>query len=108
MFRAEQEILLNRWGLTLVICPDSCVLTLEVTLGTSDYQVLQDRDFPGGPVVRNLPPNEGGVGSSPGQKAKIPGASGPKKQNIKQKQYCNKFSKDKKRSTSRTADQYIG
>ena len=77
--RAEQEILLNRWGLTLVICPDPCVLTLEVTPGTSDYQELQDRDFPGGPVVRNLPPNEGGVGSSPGQEAKIPGASGPKK-----------------------------
>ena len=30
----------------------------------------------------------------PGQGAKIPHASGPKNQNIKQKQYCNKFNKD--------------
>ena len=33
-------------------------------------------------------------GSIPGQGAKIPHASGPKNQNIKQKQYCNKFYKD--------------
>ena len=30
----------------------------------------------------------------PGWGAKIPHGSGPKNQNIKQKQYCNKFSKD--------------
>ena len=42
------------------------------------------------------------------RKLRSQGPQGPKKQNIKQKQYCNKFSKDKKRSTSRTADQYIG
>ena len=30
----------------------------------------------------------------PGQGAKIPHASRPKNQNIKQKQYCNKFNKD--------------
>ena len=52
------------------------------------------RDFPGGPVVKTLPSNEGGVASIPGQGAKIPHASGPKNQNIKQKQYCNKFNKD--------------
>ena len=39
-------------------------------------------------------PMQGGVGSIPGQGAKIPHASGPKNQNIKQKQYCNKFNKD--------------
>ena len=39
-------------------------------------------------------PNAGGVGSIPGRGAKIPCASGPKNQNIKQKQYCNKFNKD--------------
>ena len=47
-------------------------------------------------------PNAGGVGSIPGQGAKIPHASWPKNQNIKQKQYCNKFNKDfKKWSTSK-------
>ena len=52
------------------------------------------RDFPGGPVVKALPSNVGSVGLIPGQGAKIPPASGPKNQNIKQKQYCNKFNKD--------------
>ena len=52
------------------------------------------RDFPGGPVVETSPSNAGGAGSIPGPGAKIPHASGPKNQNIKQKQYCNKFDKD--------------
>ena len=56
------------------------------------------RDFPGSPVVRTLPSNAGGAGSIPGQGAKIPHASWPKNQNIKQKQYCNKFNKDFKNS----------
>ena len=57
------------------------------------------KDFPGGPVVKTLPSNAGGAGSIPGQGANIPHASGPKKknQNIKQKQYCNKFNKDFKK-----------
>ena len=52
------------------------------------------RDFPGRPVIKTLPSNAGGVGSIPGQEAKIPHASRPKYQNIKQKRYCNKFNKD--------------
>ena len=52
------------------------------------------RDFPGGPVVKTLPSNAGGAGSIPGWGAKVPHASGPKHQNIKQKKYCNKFNKD--------------
>ena len=55
------------------------------------------RDFPGGPVVKTSPSNAGGAGSIPGWGAKIPYASGPKNQNIKQKQYCNKFNKDFKK-----------
>ena len=51
-------------------------------------------DFPGGPVVKTSPSNAGGVGSTPGQGAKIPLTLQPKNQNIKQKQYCNKFNKD--------------
>ena len=52
------------------------------------------RDFSGGPVVKISPSNAGGVGSIPGRGAKIPHASWPKNQNIKQTQYCNKFNKD--------------
>ena len=45
-------------------------------------------------MVKTLPSNAGAAGLIPGQGAKIPRAWGPKNQNIKQKQYCNKFSKD--------------
>ena len=55
------------------------------------------RDFPGGLAVKTSPSNAGGVGSIPGWGAKIPHASWPKNQNIKQKQYCNKFNKDLKK-----------
>ena len=55
------------------------------------------RDFPGSPVVETSPSNAGCVGLIPGRGAKIPHASRPKNQNIKQKQYCNKFNKDFKK-----------
>ena len=45
-------------------------------------------------MVKTLPSDAGGAGSIPGQGAKIPHASWPKNQNIKPKQYCNKFNKD--------------
>ena len=45
-------------------------------------------------MVKTSPSNAGGAGLIPGQGAKIPHASGPKNQKIKQKQYCNKFNKD--------------
>ena len=51
-------------------------------------------DVPGGPVVGTSPSSAGGVRSIPGRGAKIPHASRPKNQNIKQKQYCNKFNKN--------------
>ena len=54
----------------------------------------QFKDFPGSPVVKTLPSNARGVGSIPGQGAKIPHASQPKNQNIKQKCYCKTFNKD--------------
>ena len=47
---------------------------------------------PGGPVVETSSSNTGGASSAPDQGA--PHASGPKNQNIKQKQHCNKFNKD--------------
>ena len=52
------------------------------------------RDFPGGPVVKTSPSGAEGVGSISGRGAKIPHALWPKNQNIKQKQYCNRFNKD--------------
>ena len=44
-----------------------------------------ERDFPGGPVVKTLSSNTGGIGLIPGQGAKITHASWPKDQDIKQK-----------------------
>ena len=52
------------------------------------------RDFPGGPVVKTSPSSAGRAGLIPGRGARIPHASWPKNQDIKQKQYCNKFNKD--------------
>ena len=49
------------------------------------------RDFSGGPVANTSPSNAGSKGSTPGGGPKIPHASGPKNQNIKEKKYCNKF-----------------
>ena len=46
-------------------------------------------DFPGGPVVKTSPSNAEGVGSISGQGAKIPHASQPKNQNIKQNSVTN-------------------
>ena len=43
-------------------------------------------DFAGGPVVKTSPSNVGGMGSFLVREAKILHASGPKKQNVKQKQ----------------------
>ena len=47
-------------------------------------------------MVKTLPSNAEGVGYIPGQGAKISHASRPKTQNMKQRQYCNKFNKDLK------------
>ena len=45
-------------------------------------------------MVKISPSKAGGAGSIPGQGAKIPYASCPKKQNMKHKQYCNKLNTD--------------
>ena len=55
-----------------------------------DISKQQIRDFPGGPVVKNSPSKASGTGLIPHQGARIPHASWPKSQSIKQKQYCNK------------------
>ena len=51
------------------------------------------RAIPGDPVVKALPSKAGGAGLIPDPGAKSPRASWPKKQNMKQKQYGNKFDK---------------
>ena len=45
-------------------------------------------------MVKTLPSNSRGAGSIPGWGAKIPHTAWPKEQNIRQKQYFNKFNKD--------------
>ena len=55
-------------------------------------------DFPGGPVGKISPSSARGVGLIPGQGANISHASWPKHQNIRQKQYYDKFNKDFKNS----------
>ena len=40
------------------------------------FKIRAMRDFPGGPVVKNTPSNAGDAGSIPGQRTKIPHATG--------------------------------
>ena len=77
----------------------------ELSLGS--YFKNMRRDFPGGPVVKTSPSSAGGVGSISGLGGKIPHASQPKNQNIKQKQYCNKLSKDLKKKWSTSKNKKI-
>ena len=63
------------------------------------HQDSEGGDLPGSSVVKTLPPSAGGVGLTLGQGPKITHAFQSKKQNIKQKQYCNKFNKAFKNET---------
>ena len=56
------------------------------TVNLRDYVL---RDFPGGPVVKNLASNAGDAGSIPGQKTKIPGCWGTA--NLLPKPTCRKL-----------------
>ena len=56
------------------------------------YWRRQSRDFPGGVVGKTLPSKAGGVGLIPGQGTNT--CLEAKKQDIKQKQCCNKFNRD--------------
>ena len=60
-------------------------------------RITKDGDVPGGPVFKTFSSSAVGVNVIPGQGVKIPHASGPKIQNMKQKQYCNKFNKSEHR-----------
>ena len=65
----------------------------------STIKILRWR-LPCGPVVKTLPSNTGGASSIPGGGAKMPHVSQPINQNVKEKQYCNKFNKDFKNGSS--------
>ena len=65
----------------------------NIILSTQKCLKVNDWEFPGGSVVKILPSNARGKGLIPSWEVKIPYASQPGKQNIKQKQYCNKFNK---------------
>ena len=45
-------------------------------------------------MVKTLPSNAGNTDSIPGWGSEIPHASWTKNQNVKQKEYCNKFNED--------------
>ena len=64
---------------------------------TPNNKTNNNRDFPGGPVVKISPSNAGGEGLIPDWGTKIPCALQTKNQNMKQKQHCNKFNKDLKK-----------
>ena len=54
----------------------------QAASGRADGSRFKSRDHrtsPGGPVVKTLPYNTGGMGSIPGQEARIPHAPWPKK-----------------------------
>ena len=51
------------------------IANVAYNIGES-VKIKKLRDFPGDPVVKNLPSNAGGVGSMPGRGTKIPHAAG--------------------------------
>lgn len=80
------------WGVTRI--PHSSLTSkLLASPAGSDFK-MHHWDFPGGPRVKTSPSSTGGVSSVPGQGARIPPALQPKTQNVKQKQYRNKFNTD--------------
>ena len=79
-----------------------CLLTYLVNFSWPVYCKISYRDCSGDPVVKSSLASAGDMSSIPGRGAKIPHASIPKKkQNIKQKQYCNKVNKDFKNGPHR-------
>ena len=59
--------------ITWVLSSPNCTLALPASWRFS-HQKMHSGDFPGGPVVKNLPFNAGDTDSIPGQETKIPHA----------------------------------
>ena len=84
-FHSEKQWVVFTWRILIIVC--------DLPLGPIFPCRKQEwGDCPGGLVVKTPPSSS--VGSIPSQGAKIPHALRSKNQNIKQKQYCNKFKKD--------------
>ena len=78
-----------------MVNPSMAISAVQSGLSLSLQWSLLSREFPGGPVVKPFPSNATcNAGWNPDQEAKILYASWQQNQNIKQKQYCNKFNKD--------------
>ena len=69
---------------TISICSLSHLIPIQIP----------GKDISGSLMVKISPSNAGDVGSMPDPGAKIAQALQPRRQNIKQKQYCKKFNKD--------------
>ena len=58
-----------------------------IQMTTQSLKKIMCGDFPGSVVVKTSPSTAGGAGSTPGWGVRIPHASWPKCQGLKQKQY---------------------
>ena len=95
----QQQIMKTRTGQRSSL---SCKRSLEGRgLGAHQQKVIAGTSLVG-QWVKTMPSNAGRSDSIPSWGSKIPYASWPKNQNIKQKQYCNKFKKDLKKKLSQT------
>ena len=78
-------------------------------LSATDLSTPKTRDFPGGPVVENLPSNVGDMGSTPGQGTRIPHASqGNNNKRIKRTNISNQSSRRKEKTRCRNCLRDIG
>ena len=69
---------------------------------------MSTRDFPGGPVVKNLPSNAEDVGSILGQRTKISHATGQLSLHVAKKTQCNpKRDEHKKTQTHQTSGRIL-
>ena len=71
------------------------IIVFKCHLGIfSETADIEHQNSPGGSMVETSPSNAGDVGSVSGQGTEIPPTLQPKNQNVRQRQYCNEFSKD--------------
>ena len=88
--------LVDMWPLLLEIVSNKLFFQKQLSLSvsvTSQLMKTSSRDFLSSPAVKTSP-SQRCVSLIPGWGANIPHALWLKSQNIKQKHYCNKLSKD--------------
>ena len=87
----DRKMLPKNWGV-YAFRSWSYGIIIEISLPwKKKKKILAPEDFPDGPVVKTLPSKKEGAGLIPRQGAQILHALWLKKQNIKQKQCCDKF-----------------